>query len=70
MKIPWKIPKKHNKIKKLAITSRFIWHINKSKYVYWLDTYSVKVFGEDMCYQTQKCPLFLRYKSSYYDYLG
>ena len=39
-----KIPKKRNKIKGPSITCSYIWDINISKYVYWLDTHSMKVW--------------------------
>ena len=39
-----KILKKRNKIKGPFITCSYIWHINTSKCVHWLDTHSVKVW--------------------------
>ena len=38
-----KIPKKRNKIKRRSITYSHTWHIDTSKYVYWLDTHFVTV---------------------------
>ena len=40
----WIIPKKRNKIKDRSIICSYIWYVNKSKYAYWLDTHSVKVW--------------------------
>ena len=39
-----KILKKHNKIRHRSITLVYIWLVNISKYVYYLDTHSVKVW--------------------------
>ena len=39
-----KMPKKRNKIKWLYITCSHIWHVDISKYVYWLNIHSVKVW--------------------------
>ena len=39
-----KIPKKRNKIKRSSITCSHIWHVYASKYVFYLDTQSVKVW--------------------------
>ena len=39
-----KIPNKRNKIKWLSIACSYIWHIDISKYVYWLDIQSVNVW--------------------------
>ena len=36
--------KKRNKIKGPSITCNYIWHIDVSKSLYWLDTHSVKVW--------------------------
>ena len=39
-----KILKKRNKMKGCSITCSHIWQIDTSKYVYWLDIYSVKIW--------------------------
>ena len=44
VKIPIITKKNRNKIKKCFITCCHIWHVNIAKYVYWLDTKSVKVW--------------------------
>ena len=52
--------KKRNKIKGASITHSYIWHINISKCVNYLDTYSLNMFdGDDMCYQTQVPFIFI-----------
>ena len=50
------IPKKHNKISGLSVTS------DKSKCAYWLNIHSVKV-GADICYQTQMSLIFVTFFS-------
>ena len=40
--------KKHKRIKKRSIFCSYIWHFNKSKYVYWFDIHSVKI-SENIC---------------------
>ena len=50
---------KHNKIKEHSITCSYIWHINISKCVYWLDTHSAKVW----CYYF--CDIILRHRAMF-----
>ena len=56
-----KIPKKRNKIKWRSVTCSHIWHVDISKYVYLLDTHSVKVLAK-LCVTKLKCR-FLMYFS-------
>ena len=63
----WKYPKKCNKIKEPSITYSYIWHINISKFVYWLDIHSVKVWWSYMCCQTQMPLIFVIFFFFYFD---
>ena len=57
--IMYKIPKKRIKIKGPSITCSYIWHVNISKYVNWLDTHSVNVWWRYVPPNKCKCRLFL-----------
>ena len=57
-----KVPKECNKIKEPSINCSYIWHIDTLKYVYWLDTHSVKVWCSYVLSNTNPihfCNIFL-----------
>ena len=63
-----KIPKKRNKIKWRSITKSHIWHIYISKYVYWLNIHSVKVWWRYVLPNTNAvlfCDIFFRFMAMF-----
>ena len=59
------IPKERNKIKGPSKTCRYIWYINTSKCVYWLDIHCVKVWWSYVLLNTNDvhfCDIILRHR--------
>ena len=61
-----KMPKKCNKIKGRSVVCSHIWHVNNSKYVYWLDTHSMKVWWRYVLPNTNAfnfCDIIFRHRA-------
>ena len=62
------ISKKHNKIKGRSITLSHIWHDNTSKFVYWLDNRSLKVWWSYVLpntYTVDFCVIIFRHRAMF-----